>query len=365
MKTLDAHLTRRLLFAVGGALIALLFLFVVIDLLTHRRSDILQHDVPWRTVALYYLLLVPRMLLEYHLAALSMLVGGLLVLGSAAQHNEFTALFACGVPLRRIARVPLLMALVLSILLFVMGETIAPAAARATFAIEEQYFGKHSRGSLGKRPGISWAHLEGGWTCHIEKFNRIALTGEDVLMLRQREDEYEEIRAGRIYWDPQFGRWFLEDAVWAVFFPERGMAVSVRRLPQTPAPLEETPEELFAPFEDPDARSTGGLRTVMENASKKGMPIVRLKVDYYSKFSKPLLPLVMIWIAIPFASRTRRGGLSVGFGISIALGVAYLLVYSACQSLGYTGHLSPIMAAWLANLMFFVGGMVLFSRMPT
>ncbi len=365
MKTLDAHLTRRLLFAVSAALIALLLLFVVIDVLTHRRSDILQHDVPGWTVALYYLLLVPRMLLEYHLAALSMLVGGLLVLGSAAQHNEFTALFACGVPLRRIVRVPLLMAAGLSLFLFVMGETIAPAAARATFAIEEQYFGEYTRGSLAVRPGISWAHLAGGWTCHIAKFNRIALTGEDVLMLAQREGKYEMIRAGRIYWDPKIGRWFLEDAVWAVFFPERGMAVNVRRLAQTPAPLEETPEELFAPFEDPGTRSTSGLRTVMENASKKGMPIARLKVHYYSKFSEPLLPLVMIWIAVPFASRTRRGGLSIGFGISIALGVAYLLVYAACQSLGYTGHLTPIMAAWLANLMFLVGGTVLFSRMPT
>ena len=365
MKTLDAHLTRRLLFAVSAALIALLLLFVVIDVLTHRRTDILQHDVPWRTVALYYLLLVPRMLLEYHLAALSMLVGGLLVLGSAAQHNEFTALFSCGVPLWRIVRVPLLMATGLSILLFVMGETIAPAAARATFTIEEQYFGEHTRGSLAVRPGISWAHLAGGWTCHIAKFNRIALTGEDVLMQTQREDAYEEIRAGRIYWDPQFGKWFLEDAVWAVFFPEKEMAMSVRRLPQTPAPLEETPEELFAPFEDPNTRSTGGLRTVMENASKRGMPIARLRVNYYSRFSKPFLPIVMIWLAVPFASRARRGGLSVGFGISIALGVAYLLVYSACQSLGYTGHLSPIMAAWLANLMFLAGGTVLFTRMPT
>ncbi len=361
MKTLDAHLTRRLLFAVGASLVALLFLFVVIDVLTHRRSDILQHDVPAWTVALYYLLLVPRMLLEYHLAALSMLIGGLLVLGSAAQHNEFTALLSCGVALRRIVRVPLLMAAGLAVLLFVMGETIAPAAARATFALEEQYFGEYTRGSLADRRGVSWANLAGGWTCHIAKFNRIALTGEDVLMLTQRE----QIRAGRIYWDPEFGGWVLEDAKWAVFFPERGWAVNVRPLRQTPAPLEETPEELFAPFEDPDARSASGLRAVMENASRKGMPIDRLKVDYYSKFSKPFLPLVMIWVAVPFASRTRRGGLSVGFGISIALGVAYLLVYSTCQSLGFTGHLTPIMAAWLANLIFLAGGTVLFSRMRT
>ena len=73
-------------------MVALLVLFVLIDVLTHRRSDIVQHDVPTITVGLYYLVLVPRMLLDYHLGALATLLGTLFVLGSAAQHNEFTAL---------------------------------------------------------------------------------------------------------------------------------------------------------------------------------------------------------------------------------------------------------------------------------
>lgn len=346
-------------------MVALLLLFVVIDVLTHRRSDIVQHDVPTGTVGLYYLFLLPRMLLDYHLGALATLVATLFVLGSAAQHNEFTALFSCGVPLRRIARASLLIAAAVSILLLLIGETIGPVAARAALAIEEQYFGRHTRGSFAERPGVSWANLSGGWTCHIAKFNRVALTGEDVLMLTRREGEHEQIRARRIYWDPQYGKWFLEDAVWTVFFPEKGMAVNVRRVTQAPAPLEETPEELFAPFEDTATRSAAGLRGVMENASQKGMPLTRLKVDYYTKFSRPVLPLIMIWLAVPFASRGRRGGLSVGFGVSIALGISYLLVFSACQSLGYAGHITPLLAAWLANFVFLIAGTVLLTRTPT
>ena len=346
-------------------MVALLLLFVVIDVLTHRRSDIVQHDVPTRTVGLYYLFLLPRMLLDYHLAALATLVATLFVLGSSAQHNEFTALLSCGVPLRRIARAPLFIAAAVSILLLLLGETVGPVAARGALAIEEQYFGRHTRGSFAERPGVSWANLSGGWTCHIAKFNRVALTGEDVLMLARRERKHEMIRARRIFWDPQRGKWFLEDGVWTVFFPERGMAVDVRPVKQTPAPLEETPEELFAPFEDTATRSAAGLRRVMENASLKGMPLTRLKVDYYTKFSRPVLPLVMIWLAVPFASRGRRGGFSVGFGLSIALGISYLLLFSACQSLGYAGHITPLMSAWLANFVFLIAGTVLLTRTPT
>lgn len=364
MKTLDAHMTRRLIWALSGAIVALLLLFVVIDLLTHRRSIILQHDVSSSTVAQYYIFLLPRLLLEYHIAALSMLVSSLFVLGSAAQHNEFTALLSCGVSLRRIARVPFLIACGVSIALFIMGETIAPVAARAALEIEKQYFGKHSGEAFADRPGIS-ANLNGGWTFHAFKFNRVALTGEDILILSRRGSQHEMIRAERIYWDPEEEAWILEGAKWAVFFPEKGMVAVVRRFAQVRAPLEETPEEWFAPFEDTSTRNAASLRDVIDSASKKGVPLTRLKVDYYGKFAKPFLPIVMVCLAVPFASRGSHGSLSAGFGISIALGLSYLLVFSVCQALGYTGYLSPIMAAWLANLMFLVGGAAFLARTPT
>lgn len=365
MKILDAHLMRRLIFSTAGAMVALLLLFTIIDLLTHRRPDIIDNDVPALTVAYYYLLLIPKVLIDYHVAAISVLVAGLLVFGSASQHNEFTAMLACGVPLRRISRAPLLVAAGLSAGLFLMAETVSPAAARGTRAIEEHFFGLHADGSITQRPGASWSNLDDDWTVHIAKFNRLALTGEDVLMLALREDVHEQIRARRIFWDDEDRRWFLEDGVWSVFYPNRGMAVKVSRISQTTAPIRETPEELFAPFEDSATRNLAELKSVMLNASKKGVPTRRLKVDYYSRFSKPVLPLVIIWLAIPFAVRLRRGGLSVGFGISILLGLSYLVLFGASKSLGYSGHLSPFVAAWLANFIFLAAGVVLVSRTPT
>ena len=358
-------MTRRLLFAFSATIVVLLLLFIVIDLLTHRRAIILQHEVSAGTVARYYLYLVPRLLLEYHIAALSMLISSLFVLGSAAQHNEFTALLSCGVSLRRIARVPCLMACGLSILLLIMGETVAPASAKAALGIERQYFGKHSGEAFADRPGISWANLDGGWTFHTLKFNRVALTGEDVLILSQRENQHEMIRARRIYWDPLEENWILEGAVWAVFYPDQSMGAVIRKFAQVQAPLGETPEELFAPFEDTSTRNAVSLRKVLDNAAKKGLPLARLEVNYYGKFAKPFLPIVMICLAIPFASRGNHGTLSSGFGISIALGLAYLLFLSLCQSLGYTGHLSPMMAAWLANFVFLIAGAALMARTPT
>ncbi len=73
----------------------------------------------------------------------------------------------------------------------------------------------------------------------------------------------------------------------------------------------------------------------------------------------------MIWLAIPFALRLRRGGLAISFGISILTAIAFLSVYSVCMTLGHAGRIPPIAAAWFANAVFLAAGIRLFVKAPT
>lgn len=362
MTTLDRHLASRLLSTLARVIAVLVLLFVLVDLLTHRRTEILKHDVPWFVVLKYYGYLIPRILAEYQVAALGMLIASLLVLGSAAQHREITAMLAGGIGLWRLVRLPLLLAFGLSVAVFTMAETFGGVASRRAEEIETRYF---ARSPEGLRPGISWAHLPGGWKCHIMKFNRLALTGEDVLMLSIGSDKVEQVQAQRIYWDPDAGIWFLEDGLWSVFYPERSMEVVVTRITQTPAPISETPEELFALEGSPVTKNALALAKSIHHARELGMPVSRLSVDLHTKFSRPALCFIMMWIAIPFAVRLRSGGLAIGFSVSIGVGLLYLTLFSVAQGLGYIDRLPPFAAAWLANALFMAFGVAAFLRTPT
>lgn len=362
MTLLDRYLTRQLLSTLLKTLVALVMLFVLVDLLTHRRTEILKHDVPWSVVIRYYVMLTPTVLYEYQVAALAMLISTLLVLGSLAQHNEIIALLAGGVGFRRIVRVPVIVALGLAVAVFVMAETVGTVATRQAQAIEDRFFARNPESD---RPGISWAHLPGDWKCHIGKFNRMALTGEDVLMLSYRPEAEERIQAKRIFWDEESQQWLIEDGIWSVFYPERGMEAEHRRITQIAAPIPETPEQLFSLSGSTTTRNALQLRRDIRHAQERGMPIARLAVDFHGKFAKPTLCFVMVWIAIPFAVRLRRGGLAIGVGVGIAVGLAYLILFASAQGLGYIGRLSPITAAWVANVLFMAVGGTLFFRTPT
>jgi len=49
----------------------------------------------------------------------------------------------------------------------------------------------------------------------------------------------------------------------------------------------------------------------------------------------------------------------------VIVAITYMLLYSIFVGLGYAERLSPPVAAWSANAIFFVIGLVLFWRTPT
>lgn len=363
MTTIDRYFFGRLLSTLAKVVITLMCVYILIDFLTHRRPDILKHDVPWPMVALYYLAFAPQVL--YRVAPMAMLVSALLVVGDAAQNNETTAALAGGISLRRLVRALLLGALLFAAAVFVMEETVGAAGTRAATSVEANYF---ARRPDTERAGVSWANLEGAWTCHILKFNRLALTGEHVLIHSIRDDAVEQIEAGRIYWDEaagSAGQWTLEDGRWVVFDPKLNEKRAQLRITQLPAPIIETPDDLFAIDEPPDTKGAWALSRDIQRAAARGMDTGPLWVDYHAKFSQPALNFIMIWLAIPFAIRLRRGGLAISFGMSIVVAIAYLIVFGVSMGLGHVGRLPPFLAAWLANLLFFTAGVLLFIRTPT
>ncbi|HIJ74190.1 MAG TPA: YjgP/YjgQ family permease, partial [Candidatus Hydrogenedentes bacterium] len=240
MCILDRYLLSRSVTALVKTMLSLVCLFVLIDLLTHRRPDIIKYGVPWYIVLRYYAAFIPEVLVKYQVAALSVLISALLVLGQAAQHNEVTAALSGGISLRRLVRMPILVAAFLAGGVFVMGETLGVYAARDAHRIVNRYFSKNP---YRERSGISWANLSGRWTCHIGKFNRLALTGEDVVLYGSSGEVFERIEARRIFWDETEKQWLLEDGRWLEFHPDEDghPTLHQRRITQCPAPFTEPP----------------------------------------------------------------------------------------------------------------------------
>ena len=80
------------------------------------------------------------------------------------------------------------------------------------------------------------------------------------------------------------------------------------------------------------------LGRYIEDLSRSGFDVVRLKVAWYSKLSFPLVSLTMAMIAIPFAFSTGRRGSLYGIGLSIVVGISYWVLQGFFEQIGERGQ---------------------------
>lgn len=362
MTVLDRYLAGRLVSTFLKVVVSLVLLVCIIDLVVTRQNVIVRYQVPWTVVLQFYMTFAPTILFEFHAAAISLLVSALIVLGRAAQDNEILALLAGGVSLRRIVRAPVLVALFVALLVFAVQESYGVQASKLHRHIQGKFFSKITDRT---RHGVSWTNLGDGWTCHVLKFNTRANSGQDVYLHAFRDHQLEEIRAKRIYWDTDQAKWILEEGRRAVFNQEKEWEIVSSRITQEEAPFQEPPDKLFALSVSAQEKTAGDLARDIKDARSLGIPVRDHLVNYHVKFAQPALCFVIIWLAIPFAIRLRKGGIMISFGISAMVAIIYLVLFAFGVGLGYMGTLPAPLAAWVANALFFVVGMLLFSRVPT
>jgi lipopolysaccharide export system permease protein len=365
MTKLDRYLAGRLLSSFLKTSLALVLLFIVIDVVTHQRSRIIEYDVPAPIVIEYYLYMIPVILNNYQLAPLSLLVAGLLVFGNFVQRSEYTAALAGGIGLKRLLLMPVLMALAGRAVLFAVNNTIGAYAVEGTIEIDDTHFGKAQRGDHDDEKGIFWPGLEHDWKCDVRTFDRKTLTGENIFLYAIQEGRHEQIQADRLVWDAEQEAWFLEEGTWSIFDEARDNVAQTRSFRVARAPFEASPDYLLTAEVNTDTRSIMELANLHDKHAAQGYTARRLYLDMQTKIVNPLLCVLFMVLSVPFSVRLGRGNLSVGLSVAIMLGVGYIILAGVSQGMGYSGQISPGVAAWLPFGAYFIGCMALISRTPT
>ncbi len=70
----------------------------------------------------------------------------------------------------------------------------------------------------------------------------------------------------------------------------------------------------------------------------------------------------MVLIGVSIAANTLKTGLTKRFGISLLATFCYFILLRFGLILGENGGLSPVMGAWIGNIVFGLMGMGLFWR---
>jgi lipopolysaccharide export system permease protein len=129
--------------------------------------------------------------------------------------------------------------------------------------------------------------------------------------------------------------------------------------------LSERPEDLVDTVRDEDEMTRVQLATLADRVIRSGGDPGRLQVKREQRLAIPVATLVIILFGAPLATSSKRGGAAFGIGLSLATTILYLVLFRVSGALGYAGLLDPWIAAWLPNLLFLGGGVILMARVRT
>ena len=358
LTTFDRHIIRRLLggyfFFVG----ALIVFFVVLHYVEYI-DDFFDRGATMRDVFLvYYPSYVPEIVRLT--SPLALFLSCVYLTGKLAQELQLVALQTGGVSLVRLLRPYALVGLVVTVGMFFFNGWVVPTTNATVLAFEERYIGGDTRpinvSDIFRQNAPGSVVSVGYYDRNTEVAHRVSLEQfEEGRRLASRID------APRMEWVDSLRLWRMHTAVVRAF-PEDGPETR-RELERLDTLLNVYPRDLARSERDVESMTipvAAGYVAALRRSGAGGLG--RPTVAYYGKFAYPLANLILVLIAVPLAARQRRGGQAVRFGIGLLVAFAYLALQKLTEPFGYSGALSPMLAAWLPHALFATFALLFVAR---
>lgn len=350
MSTISRYLLSQFLTFLGLCLGSFVVIYLIIDFL-EKYDRFARGSGDASQMLLFFLYKIPEIIGQ--VMPLAALMATLLTLGLMARNSEITALKGCGISLVRIAAPLMATALLLSILMFLNNEFVIPSSYREMRQVERNLEGNQGSSTVFRQNNI-WYRQE-SLILQARLFDATAGTLTGITIWENGSSGRPTARIDAKKASLQNGGWLLRDVI-ITRFSDEGLAGG-DRMPTLSLPLALRSEDLKVVDKYADNMGFMMLRAYAEKLRSGGYDPTRIQAQMHAKLALPLATLVMAFLGIPFSLRGgRSSGIAMGIGVSLLIGFVYFLINAILLSFGQTGVLSPLAAAWSANLIFAATG---------
>lgn len=355
MRLLDRYLisifVKNLLMGIFG--LCALFLFQAL------LADSFDRNTTAEQVMVYHLMNMPKIAVQ--MSAPAVLLATVFTLSGLSRTNELVAIFSIGVSLRRMVSILVGVVLILGSLLLVMQDRVLPKMYRTREIYKYRVMQKKQDFFLDIKLDKIWYRSK-NFIYNLQRFDAKTqlIYGMSMYEFDPEFNLKRVIEAKQAEYSPN--GWKVRDGTITEFTNSDPFPRS-REFKEHEVRIEETPRD----FQEIDKKIDGlrlrELYRYIEKMTAAGADTKAYQVQFHSRISSCLIPLVMCILGIPFATRSRReGGVAQDLGLCLLVTFFYWLFYSVGLSLGTNGALPPMLAAWLPSSIFGALAVALIAR---
>ncbi|GAB6905282.1 Permease YjgP/YjgQ family protein [Desulfosarcina cetonica] len=356
MTILYRYVTREVVNCLLIVLAAVLSIYLAVDFI-EKIDNFMEAGVSVKRCVVYLLYKLPFIVVQ--IAPVGFLLSILIALGLMNKNNEVIALRSCGIGKFHLLKPTVTLGALLCIGLFVMTEVVVPPfMANANRIWLHEVRKKDLHATQTTDIWMRNAHQ----IVHIKKYDYDLkrITGVTIYTFNDQFHLVQRIDALSGSFDGQ--HWILSDAIKQVFTPDGGVKSTVPD-DTVEMTIDLNPDDLATVAKRSDEMGLAELKRYIKRAEQEGYTATRYRVDYQSKIATPFVCVLLsiLGTAIALGGKLREGmSVSITYGLGIAF--LYWIFNSFCISLGYAEILPPLIAAWVANLVFLCASGILMLR---
>jgi lipopolysaccharide export system permease protein len=325
-------------------------IYLVIDFFEKVRR-LLRYDSGVLPVLLYFVLKIPA--ISFQVAPFAILVSTLLTLALLSRSNEITALRSCGVSLLWMTSPFLLFASGVALILLVFSSTIIPLASEKAEEVRLVQIEKRPA-PVTVQTAQPWVRIGADTIMRIKEIGGAGTILRGIQMFHFdrtfRLDQLIEAAEGRYATEG----WLLHDGNRRRFQPDNTVDLTLFTAQRADILL--IPEDFSSSLTGRSENMTfQEIRNYVDRFHGVGISFSRLLTDYYGRLAFPLVTVVMVLVGIALGLRgsgVRGSSMAMGIGQSFVVGFCYWTTHSVAIALGRGGALAPMLAGWMANLLF-------------
>ncbi len=341
---------RNLVYTMLGALL----LFTVMDLLDHMGSFV-DNSATLSMVGRYYL--YKGAWIIDTILPIAVLMAVLFTIGTMARYLELTALMAAGWSLMQIARPVILASVLVTLFSLAWHEYVLPQANINQRKVWEVEIHKRTN-TINPTENIAVRGADDRMY-YARKFdpNTNLLQGLRVVT-REGPRVTQIIAADRAEWVE--GKWVLTGVTRRRFAGEGEAVDHFDKMTATDMTID--PKGFYRDRIRQQDMNIRQLRDHIRMVRQSGGNPVASMVDIQFNLAFPLVNIIVTLMGIILASSPRKTTVASGFGLTLLVSFGYYMFMNFGKSLGHTGTIPPVAAAWSGNVFFLLLFLVLYVR---
>lgn len=353
LRILDRYLLKELAGPFFFGIAAFSSVFIGTDVLFRMADYIAKYGAPLFSVLKLFLVSLPE-IIRYTLP-MSILLASLLAFGRLSSTSEIIAMRAGGISFLRLMRPVVAVALVITAVAFALGEYVVPASRVAYQQILRLEIERNAQPATQDHVVIKvTSGGEMNQLIYARRFDEANGRLEEIVIEDFEKGELARLETAE-YGTFEEGRWILYNGIITEVTPE-GKTIRSITFDSQVLPSLNAPREISVNQKKPKDMNISELKNQILVLKRQFEANSKLKLELYQRYSLPFACLMCALIGAPLGLQPQRSSSSMGFGLSVVIVLIYYVFLSVCSSLGESGKIPPLLAAWIPNLIGFSAG---------